>query len=308
MSDHATSMVRELAHQPVVGTAKGLHLPGGHSDPLAGAEITAIHAAGGELWVLAGRRHLHRLHDGHAELVAELDVPAGICVASHAGTVWVGGDEAGLWRLDGTALEPVASFLEAPTRDEWHTPWGGPPAVFSMASHGDDLYVGVHVGGILRSSDGGRSWVPTIDLHDDVHQVAVDEAGAVWAATGRGGLARSTDRGATWEYHTAGLHARYLLAVAPTSDGVLVGASSGHAAKDGALYRLDGDNFERCRGGLPDDFGGAVSPRHLAAGGQDAAVALPAGDVYTSSDGGRTWARVAEGLSGISEVTYPPGT
>ena len=47
-----------------------------------------------------------------------------------------------------------------------------------MASHGDDLYVSVHVGGVLHSADDdGRTWRATIDLHDDVHQVVVDDAG-----------------------------------------------------------------------------------------------------------------------------------
>jgi hypothetical protein len=173
-----------------------------------------------------------------------------------------------------------------------------------MGSDGTDLYVSVHVGGILRSADGG-SWVPTIDLHDDVHQVAVDAAGTVWAATGRRGLAESNDRGATWRYHADGLHARYLLAVAALIDGVLVAASSGHAARDGALYRFDGARFVRCHG-LPYDLNGAVGPRQLAAAGKDAVVALPNGDVYISHDGGHEWTRQVTSLRGISEVTLRP--
>ena len=95
-----------------------------------------------------------------------------------------------------------------------------------MASDGDDLYVSVHVGGILRTTD-GDGWAPTIDLHDDVHQVAVGGAGTVWAATGMRGLAESGDRGGSWRYHVDGLHAHYLLAVAPFDDGVLVGGVVG---------------------------------------------------------------------------------
>ena len=114
----------------------------------------------------------------------------------HVGTVFVGGDDAGLWRLRDGALEPVTSFRDAPTRADWYTPWGGPPSVLSMASHGDDLYVGVHVGGILRSGDGGETWTDTIDLHVDVHEVVVNpDDGVVWAATGEQALAASPDRG-----------------------------------------------------------------------------------------------------------------
>ena len=174
------------------------------ADPFDGARITAVHADAGGLWVLVAKRDLYRLDGDSPELVASLEEAAGTCLGSHDGSVWIGGDPAALWRLRGERLERVVSFDGAPTHEAWHTPWGGPPAVFSMASDGTDLYVSVHVGGILRSGD-GTSWTPTIDLHDDVHQVAVGPDGTVWAATGMRGLAESNDRGETWRYHTRGL-------------------------------------------------------------------------------------------------------
>jgi hypothetical protein len=308
MSEHATQAVKAPALDPVIGTAAGLRVLGGRgANLLGGASITSVHADGDRLWVLVARRDLHRVDGTGAELVASLGGDgAGTCVGTHGGAVWVGGDDARLWRLTGPRLEEVRSFQAAPSRPEWHTPWGGPPAVFSMASDGTDLYVSVHVGGILRSTD-GASWAPTIDLHDDVHQVTVGEDGTVWAATGRRGLAESRDRGATWHYRSDGLHARYLLAVAAVTDGVLVAASSGHAARDGAVHRFDGHTFTRCRG-LPDDLNGAVGPRHLAASGDHAVVALPDGDVYASHDGGHEWTRQATGLSAVSEVTLHAAT
>jgi hypothetical protein len=133
--------------------------------------------------------------------------------------------------------------------------------------------------------------------------VAVTRDGTVWAATGADGLAESGKRGATWRHHTEGLHARYLLVVAAVSDGVLIGASSGHAVRDGALYRFDRQRFVRCRG-LPDDLNGAVGSRRLAADGDQAIVALPNGDVYCSDDGGLEWTRLATGLTDVSEVTF----
>lgn len=308
MSEHATRAARATARHPVIGTAGGLRVFGGaDTDRLDGEPVTSVHADGDDLWVLVARRDLYRVGGDAADLVASLDDgDAGVCITSHRGEIWVGGDNAGLWRLDGSRLVEVESFQTAPSSDEWHTPWGGPPAVFSMASDGTDLYVSVHVGGILRTTD-GSSWEPTIDLHDDVHQVAVSRDGAVWAATGMRGLAESRDRGVTWRYHTDGLHARYLLAVAAVADGVLVGASSGHAGRDGALYRFDGAGFTRCRG-LPDDLHGAVSPRHVAAAGDDAVVALPSGDAYASDDGGYEWDQLATGLPDVAEVALQAAT
>ena len=287
---------------PVIGTAAGIRRVDG-VDPFDGARITAVHADTGGLWVLVGKRDLYRLDGDSPELVASLDEAAGTCVGGHGGLVWIGGDPAALWQLRGARLERVVSFDGAPTHEAWHTPWGGPPAVFSMASDGTDLYVSVHVGGILRSAD-GTSWTPTIDLHDDVHQVAVGPDGTVWAATGMRGLAESNDRGATWRYHTRGLHATYLLAVAVVNDAVLVGASSGHAGRDGAVYRFDGSGFARASG-LPDQLEGAVGPRQLAGAGDHAVVALPGGDVFTSSDAGRSWTPVMNDVRAVSEVVLP---
>ena len=52
------------------------------------------------------------------------------------------------------------------------TPWGGHPAVRTIAAGAEgELYVNVHVGGILRSDDDGASWRPTIDIRSDVHEV-----------------------------------------------------------------------------------------------------------------------------------------
>jgi hypothetical protein len=296
-------MTRTQTLHPVIATAHGVRLAGnGNVESLADASITSIHADGDALWALVARRALHRIGSDGSELVARLDEAAGTVVGTHRGTVWVGGSRARLWRLDAHTLVEVDSFQQAPTHDEWHTPWGGPPDVFSIASDGTHLYVSVHVGGILRSTD-GTDWTATIDLHDDVHQVVVADDGTLWAATGMRGLAESRDQGATWRYHTAGLHARYALAVAALPQGALVAVSSGHAARDGGVYRFDGTRITRCEG-LPNELGGAVGPRQMAASGARAAAALPNGDVYLSDDGGREWTRLANGVRSVSEVTF----
>src|SRR5262245_30667534 len=200
----------------VVATGDGLHLPGTTEPVLPGRRIGSIAVEHDTIWALTSSEELYRVTSaGEAERAAALATGSATCVHVHDGTVFVAGDDARLWRLRDDELEPVASFERAPTRPAWYTPWGGPPPVFSMASHGDDLYVGVHVGGIMRSGDGGETWTATIDLHVDVHQVVVDARdGTVWAATGERALAESHDRGASWEFHTRGLHAAYSLSPA----------------------------------------------------------------------------------------------
>ena len=44
--------------------------------------------------------------------------------------------------------------------------------------------------------------------------------------------------------------------MAATADGVVVGVSSGHAGRDGAVYRFDGTAFTRSEG-LPERMNGA---------------------------------------------------
>ncbi len=272
----------------LVAADDGLHHGSRPAEHLAGRSVTAVTATDPTAaWALVDGTDVVRVTPDATEEVARITDGRGICIHEHRGTVFVGGKDARLWRLEGGEFVRVASFDAAPTRDQWSTPWGGPPDVFSMASHGDDLYVSVHVGGILHSDDGGRSWRATIDLHDDVHQVVVDDAGTVWAATGRQGLARSTDNGRTWQYLADGLHATYLLAVAVTAAGVLVSAQSGHAGSDTAVYLFDGDHFEPVTG-LPSPLSG-ISPRHLAASGPTAALVADDGTVHLSHDGGRTW-------------------
>jgi photosystem II stability/assembly factor-like uncharacterized protein len=291
----------------VVATPEGLHLPHRAEPELGGRRIGSLTIDGNTVWALVDSVELHRVTPNEpAKHVATLDDGTATCVHVHHGTVFVGGDDAALWRLEDGALEPVESFLDAPTRVEWYTPWGGPPSVLSMASHGDDLYVGVHVGGILRSADGGSSWSDTIDLHVDVHQVVTDADGAVWAATGERALGRSRDRGASWEFHADGLHATYSLALAITSAGVLAGASSGHAGRDGAVSLFDGSRFAPVEG-LPDHLGGAVGPRQIAAHGDHAALVAPGGEVYASDDGGRRWHPV-EHLTGASAIALAPSS
>ena len=159
-------------------------------------------------------------------------------------------------RVEQGVAGPVGGFDMVEGREAWHTPWGGPADVRSMALGDDAVYVNVHVGGILASPDGGVTWSPTdLDIDTDVHQVFAVEH-RVLAALGHSGLASSSDGGRSWTVTTDGLHASYCRAVAASDDRVLLSASSGPRTRHAALYRgrLGGDTFERCEKGLPEWF------------------------------------------------------
>ena len=298
----------------MVGTTSGLFASNGdglHPDPSFGdRSVTALAAAAdGGVWAIADRRVLARRDPGGswADVASstELDLD---CVLSSPVDVFAGTDEAHLLRLDGGTLERVDGFDEIEGRDEWFTPWGGPPAVRSMAVDlGGRLHANVHVGGIPISGDGER-WEPTIDIDADVHQVIAHpiEPDVVLAA-GAVGLCVSEDGGATWRIEGEGLHSSYARAVAVAADTVLLSACTGPRGGRAALYRTTlapGAGFDRCTDGLPEWFDGNIDSGWVAASGPAVAFGTPDGEIYRSDDAGVRWARIAEGLSSIRALAF----
>lgn len=296
----------------LVGTEDGLYrLDGGSLAELSGHPVTALTHDDGSTLALVDRRQVWRVAEAHAELVVESPSPELrlTCLASTAEGVLTGTTEARLFRLTDDQLQAVESFDDAPGRRAWHTPWGGPPDVRSIAV--DDsgaYYVNVHVGGILRSADAGESWEPTIDLNADVHEVTTvpKATGRVFAATARG-LAETRDAGETWEFGVKGLHASYCRAVAISEDNVLVSSSVGPSGGYAALYRRPlsvgaDEAFQRCSNGLPTWQPGNIDTGTVAAASSTVAFGTALGDVYLSEDAGTSWSRVASHLPPVRAV------
>jgi hypothetical protein len=290
----------------LAATAGGLYRVG-HRDTVLDGSVTAIAGGSGSLWALVADREVWRSDGDGWRPVGDLGDLRARCVLPVDRDALVGTSEAHLFRVAGDSLEPVAAFDQAPGRDDWYTPWGGPPDTRSLARGGDGtLYANVHVGGILRSSDGGERWEPTIDIDADVHQVVAHPGhpSVVLAACARG-LAGSEDDGTTWVVETGGLHATYCRAVAVAADTVLVSASTGPFSSEAAVYRVPfpgPPRFERCTEGLPEWFGSNIDSHCLAAGGSVAVIGTEDGTVFRSEDEGRTWALAAEGLAPVRAV------
>ena len=161
----------------ITATRDGLHTfdERGHEGPGdLQREVNAVVRDDAELWAIVDRAELWHAPEDEWRHVATLEGLDATCLAM-TDAIHVGSSQARLFRvIDGT-LEPVASFDAAEGRGTWYTPWGGPPATRSISEWDGDMYVNVHVGGILRTSDGGASWIPTIDIDADVHQVATAE-------------------------------------------------------------------------------------------------------------------------------------
>jgi hypothetical protein len=294
----------------LAGTEDGLHELDESKGPtgvhLAGHSVQCLAPEGSGWWALTDGEDVWRPgRPGAWDQAATSSGQRLNCLCPTAAGLLVGSEEATLLRLEDEKLEPVNAFEEVSGRDDWYTPWGGPPDVRSISEDpGRAIYVNVHVGGVVRSTDGAETFHPTIDIDTDVHQVLApsDRPGLVLAATGAEGLAMSSDGGDTWTFVTDGLHAAYSRAVAVTATTLLASASTGPRGGRAAVYRrpLAGAGpFVRCTEGLPEWFEANIDTFCLAAAGTLAAFGTEEGSVFVSEDEGQTWRVVAEGLPAV---------
>lgn len=283
------------------GTAARIHLPG--------RNVQAVSGDGSGWWALVdGAEVWHAGVDGSGwqRDATAAEGTALTCLLPGPGGLLVGTAGAHLLRLDGGGhLATLDGFDHVAGRASWYTPWGGPPDTRSLAGAAGALFANVHVGGIVASTDEGRSWYQTsLDIHADVHQVLVtpEQSDRLLAACADG-LAVSDDRGSSWRVEHDGLHATYARALAVAGDTVVMSASSGPRGERSALYRrpLAGHGpFERCRDGLPEWFGDNIDTGCLVAQGATVAAATPGGAIFVSTDAGHHFAELDAGASALS--------
>jgi photosystem II stability/assembly factor-like uncharacterized protein len=168
------------------------------------------------------------------------------------------------------------------------------------------LFTNVHVGGIPRSTDGGITWQPTIDIHSDVHEVgAHPENPNMVAAAAAVGLCTSRDAGATWTIESDGLHAPHCSAVAFSGDGILVSASIDPFVAQGRVYRRPTKpegKLAALAGGMPEWTEGKVDTGCMATRGAHIAMVDWGGNLFLSDDFGASWSRRSIGLAAPSGV------
>lgn len=240
------------------------------------------------------------------------------CCMAVRGTIYVGTDDARMLRLshEGGVLDPIDGFDNITGRDAWFAGSAivngqhlGPPlGIRSVAANanGRVLYANVHVGGIPRSIDGGRTWEPTIDINSDVHEVCAHPADPdIVVAASAIGLCISRDAGETWTIEKEGLHAPHCSAVAFLADDIFVSASTDPFAAQGRIYRRpirpDGE-IQAVQDGLPPWTNGKTDTGCIASKGSTIALADRAGSLYLSTELGRAWVRSCSGLPTPSSV------
>ena len=269
---------------------------------------------GGVLAIVDGHSLWRRPPDGDWTTVAESDLDLACCIAL-GDAIFVGTDDADILRVasDG-AMNRLAGFDAVEGRDAWYAGaaivdgklMGPPLGVRSMAATCDGavLLANIHVGGVPRSVDGGRSWRPTIDIDSDVHEVRTHPTRPdLVIAAAAVGLCISRDAGATWTVETEGLHAPHCSAVAFGRTDIFVSASLDPFAAEGAVYRrpIDGGGpLQPLAGGMPRWTEGRADTHGISTRGACVAFIDQGGRLYLSQDDAETWSSPFERVPGPS--------
>jgi photosystem II stability/assembly factor-like uncharacterized protein len=225
--------------------------------------------------------------------------------------VWAGAEPSAVWRSDdaGSTWRRTADLESLPSSSEWsfpprpethHVRWIGCHPV-------DDghLWVAVEAGALVRTLDGGRSWMDRVPEGPwDTHELAVhrDLPEGLRVAAGDG-YYESPNGGATWTSPMEGLDVGYLRSVAidPGDPEVVIvsgatGPRSTYVAgrSDGRVYRREKDGrWQRVTDGWPDPPR-TIAPLLLAGGTPGELWAADERGVHRSHDGGASWRQVSE--------------
>jgi hypothetical protein len=228
-----------------------------------------------------------------------------VAVSPADGAHYAGCEPSRLFRSRGDGWEALDALLELP----WRPTWSFPPRPWTShvrwiapsPHHGDVLLVGIELGGLMRTTDGGRTWEDhRPGAQPDVHAIAWHPTadGRAYEAGG-GGSAWSADGGETWRPADAGRDRNYTWALAVDPDDPdcwFVSASRGpfDAHNDDRhsqayVYRWRGEGpWHALDGGLPQPLD--AMPYALRFAGGRLFAGLRDGRLYASADGGDTWA------------------
>jgi photosystem II stability/assembly factor-like uncharacterized protein len=201
---------------------------------------------------------------------------------------------------------------------EWMLPYS-PEAgcVRGFSFNGSRTYAAVEVGGVLRSDDGGETWglvqgssgdpdlgfPPAPYIYPDLHDLAVhpSDPNLVYAATG-GGLYRTVDGGATWDY----LYDCYCRAlwIDPDDPQHII---FGPADQVGAVGRIEesrdgGQTWHLASGGLQVPWPNAM-PERMRQVGAELLVVLSDGRLLAAPLATLDWKYILGEVAGVDAVT-----
>jgi photosystem II stability/assembly factor-like uncharacterized protein len=237
---------------------------------------------------------------------------------------YAGTEPSNLYRSEdaGRSWELLPTLRQLPSEPHWSfppRPWTH--HVRTIALHPtdrDQLLVGIELGGVMRSHDGGATWIDhNPQAHSDAHQVLIDRVAPdrVYEAAGQG-IALSVDRGESWVRREGGLDRRYAWAVAvdpadPDLWYVSVSRSpfSAHGDGDGEAVLVRAGNGNGAGWTAIDTWGDEPELRRMPYALATFAdqpgrllVGLRGGALLLTSDAGDTWSRLDATVPGVVDL------
>ena len=228
-----------------------------------------------------------------------------LAVSAAGGAVYAGTEPSRLFRSDdgGESWRELEALLELPSRPTWSfppRPWTSHVRWIAPSPHDADLIlVGIELGGLIRSSNGGETWQDhRPGAQRDVHSLAWHPRvrGRAYEAGG-GGAAFSEDAGESWQPADEGRDRDYTWSVAadPDDPGLwYVSASTGPFAAHGRgdpqariFRRCAGEPWQALAGGLPEPL--TAMPYALVVADGRLFAGLADGQIWESRDHGDSW-------------------
>ena len=241
--------------------------------------------------------------------------------------VFAGTEPAHLFASDdlGVNWQEITSLRAVPSVPKWNFP--APPHIGHVKHINFDpaapttIYASIEVGGLLKSTDAGKSWQEFPDLYEDVHRIMIhpSDANFLYAVTGRG-LYVSPDAGATWEQWTRredeiggypdGFVFRpsdtKLIFMTAAQDAPGTWRTTHFAGARISRSKDGGGTWEILRNGLPDRLQASIEAFCLEEAGNSTSVfaATTSGEIFSSDDLGESWTKIITGLPPISKAGH----
>jgi hypothetical protein len=237
------------------------------------------------------------------------------------GALYAGFEPSRLFRSDdgGRSWRPLDALLELPSQPTWSfppRPWTSHVRWIAPSPHEAGLLlVGIELGGLMRSEDGGETWEDhRPGAQRDVHSLAWHPRARGRAyESGGGGAAWSADGGRTWTPADDGRDRHYTWAVAVDPDDPdvwYVSASTGPFAAHGRgdpqarIYRWRGPGpWQALGGGLPEPLD--AMPYALVAADGRLFAGLADGRIYETRDREDSWAPLDVRLPALHALAWP---
>ena len=244
-----------------------------------------------------------------------------VAVSPVDGAVYAGTEPSALFvsRDGGDSWRELEEMRKLPSQPTWSfppRPWTSHVRAIAPSHADPDLVVvGIELGGILRSTDGGETWQDQRPgAQPDCHSLSGhSEAAELLYEAGGGGFARSTDFGDSWESVDGGMGLHYVWGLAVDGeDPSLVYASAapgpyrahGRGASGAAIYRKTGDEpWQVVLEGL-DEFPYALCPDPEVPGVVYAG--LGNGTILRGVGAGESWEEVARVPPGLDALVAVP--